>query len=643
VLYNEGSLKEGEKIIVTEGILDCIAVEQCGYSAVALCGCNFKQEDVEKLKKASAVYICFDGDAQGRKKAEELAVMLGASGWMVQMADGKDPSEYLVGGNGRERFEQLLEEAQDSITYRIQAIPPSVSAVKRYNELDPILDEISMLGPAIQQAYLDTIADHFNLSKEQKKSYEEELRRRGRALQKRVEQSTREVKELGKFAGLVEIALYKGKPVYIVKEGGRLVIRKRAEIENTMYVPPRSKYIPWDLLEAVKVVEAYNSIEKGEEFVRDLLGDLTEYLRGNCELPDERLYEMLAAWVMHTYLLEHFQYTPYIFLVGPPGVGKTHTGQLLARLAYRGVCVNSLRPAYLYHSAEAYGLMLFIDVTDVERILRSDPESRDMILARFQRRIKTPRVNKPDVDPLHSTQYYDPFGATVLASNKNVDDILGSRGIRIYMKFSYKDFSEEVDKEREEELRVKLLCYRGMFIDRDLPKVKKTFPGRYGDSARPLLQVLLTAEASSFHLKNLFIEYMAKSGHNFIELEVVRALDRCRNRVEKGRLPLGVLLEEVNAYRDERSKITPQKLGRILSRLDIKKVRSGEGGNTEIVWDEELINKLVEEYLGAEKAYFAQTWKEIAEWQKKDREKREISAEPGALTEVSEVSEEYIT
>lgn len=67
ILYGADSVKD--TVVVTEGIIDAISV---GPGAVAVLGVNYAKEQIEALKQYSNVFIWFDSDAPGIKKANEL-------------------------------------------------------------------------------------------------------------------------------------------------------------------------------------------------------------------------------------------------------------------------------------------------------------------------------------------------------------------------------------------------------------------------------------------------------------------------------------------------------------------------------------------------------------------------------------------
>lgn len=107
VLFNASTLKDmpmGEPVIITEGELDCIAVENMGIRAVTTTGGSgtFQEEWVRHFSLFSNVLICFDNDPAGMKGAIRVQSLLPkARMLLLPYHGGKDVTEYLQrNGNG---------------------------------------------------------------------------------------------------------------------------------------------------------------------------------------------------------------------------------------------------------------------------------------------------------------------------------------------------------------------------------------------------------------------------------------------------------------------------------------------------------------------------------------------------------------
>jgi DNA primase len=107
--------REAKRVIVVEGQMDVIALDQAGISeAVAPLGTALTETQLELLWRLSPTPIlCFDGDSAGHKAAIRGALRAlphvgpGRSLSFVTMPAGQDPDD-LVRSGGREAVEQLL-------------------------------------------------------------------------------------------------------------------------------------------------------------------------------------------------------------------------------------------------------------------------------------------------------------------------------------------------------------------------------------------------------------------------------------------------------------------------------------------------------------------------------------------------------
>lgn len=116
-------------LIVVEGYLDCIALQQGGFeNTVAALGTSFTPAQAEALRKyADYVFLCFDGDTAGNAaatKAVDIASKIiehtGSSVRVVLLPVGEDPDSFLR-HHGAAAFQALLDNAKAAIEFKIDA------------------------------------------------------------------------------------------------------------------------------------------------------------------------------------------------------------------------------------------------------------------------------------------------------------------------------------------------------------------------------------------------------------------------------------------------------------------------------------------------------------------------------------------
>src|SRR5579871_3324389 len=160
------------------------------------------------------------------------------------------------------------------------------------------------------------------------------------------------------FPDLVDIVEKEGKPAFFIKELGEFKIQFEITLKGETIRPPSREHLPWLLprMDEVKRYKQKYSLEEYEVVDRNLFEDLIAYHKGISELPNEAYYVLLAAWDMHTYLLESFQYSPYILFFAVPERGKSRTGKGMIYVAFRGIHTPTLNVANLFrwsHDAKA--------------------------------------------------------------------------------------------------------------------------------------------------------------------------------------------------------------------------------------------------------------------------------------------------
>ncbi|MBR6045905.1 MAG: DNA primase [Ruminococcus sp.] len=115
---------KSRKILLCEGNLDVISLNQSGFdNAVASCGTALTQDQVKLISNyADEVVICYDSDEAGQKAALRAIPLIRSQGLkasVVRIPDAKDPDEFIV-RFGRGKFEYLLNNAVDSVTYELE-------------------------------------------------------------------------------------------------------------------------------------------------------------------------------------------------------------------------------------------------------------------------------------------------------------------------------------------------------------------------------------------------------------------------------------------------------------------------------------------------------------------------------------------
>lgn len=116
--------RESKRLIVVEGYMDVVALDQAGISeAVAPLGTALTEGQLQRLWRLSATPIlCFDGDSAGQKAAARAALRAlphvgpGRSLAFVTLPAGQDPDD-LLHAEGRDALETLLAKSESLVDH----------------------------------------------------------------------------------------------------------------------------------------------------------------------------------------------------------------------------------------------------------------------------------------------------------------------------------------------------------------------------------------------------------------------------------------------------------------------------------------------------------------------------------------------
>jgi DNA primase catalytic core len=603
-LYNEDCLQSGN-VFITEGIIDCLTLQDQGYNAVAIYGTqNINSSSSSKFSNCSTVYLCMDGDEAGKKAALDIGEILEDKAKIITLPESKDINEYF-GSFGKDDFEILIDSAKDILSHKISQIPKDTPKIELPKKLAPILEKLSEKDQAIQEAYLGyEIKERFKLNSRDLKAYQELIK----SYQKRESKDSNDNKGGSKkdpgyiaiFEGLVDIVDYEGSPAFLVKDGNKLDIRLDTEIDGKTYNPPPKDQMPWILPRAQEVQGSYEleSMLTPEESNTALYNDLLSYHKSISELPGEEYYDLLVCWDLHTYLLESVRYSPMICLFAVPERGKSITGKAMIDVAYRGIWVECLREAYIIRMAKNFMASIFFDVKDLWRKAQKN-QCEDILLQRFGKGTKVPRVLYPDKGPFRDTVFFDIFGPTVIGTNEGIHQILETRTIAINMPQSNKDYNGEGSEEKALCLKERLVSFRARNMGNTLPDVKKPAKRRLGDILKPLLQVMLLVNPARKEMFLKLVETLKDQkkleGLESLEAQLLMTVVTLEEEVRHGFLAIKKITDSLNEDRTEKYKVSYQRVGKVFTALGFKKGRLSDGASA-IIWDPKFIDIILEVY-----------------------------------------------
>ena len=356
---------------------------------------------------------------------------------------------------------------------------------------------------------------------------------------------------------------HEGNPVFLIKQDGILGMAAEVELEGVTHLPPPKEQIPWLLPRGAEVLKWYSLKEPPAALYDDLLA----YHMAIAELPGEAYYDLTTAWDFHTHLLEPAQYSPETCFFAVPERGKTRIGKAMIYVARRGIHVESLRDAYLVRIAHNFQASVFFDVMNLWKKAEK-AGSEDIVLGRYERGLKVPRVLYPERGAHRETVYYDIFGPTIIATNVAVHNILDSRGVQINMPQTSRRFEQDVTPESGLPLKERLTAFRAHYLGKPLPESTKPASGRLGDILKPLLQIIRLVKPER---EPVFMELVRELERgrlldkaDSLEAQILKVVWNLKGEVHRGILPVKRITDVLNEDRMEREKLTYHKVGRRL-------------------------------------------------------------------------------
>lgn len=394
--------------------------------------------------------------------------------------------------------------------------------------------------------------------------------------------------------GVIEVVTVGDNTAFLVKEDGEFIVKSTVMDKNVLYQAPPRFSLPWlpPRFDAVMSHLQEMAPKPFREAANETFKKVLTFVRDLVELPGQGHDIALAAWIVHTYLIERFKHTPFVLLVGDSNFGKSRTGTGIIWASRRGIWVEKLEEAHLIRYSTDMGAAMFVDVKDLQRSLNRT-QADDVLLARRQRGLTVARVRSPTSGPFEDMAYYKVFGPTIIATNVAPDEKVTSRSLVVNAVKSNRSFVD-VTEESVLPLRELLTAFRARALDEQLPECEKPALRRLGDIMHPLAQTLLLVSPEHYPVFLELVEQVKHAGdaqeQPGLLAELVGVLHGLAVRVQHGALPVKVVTEAWNQARPLGCGLTPHRVGRLLGELGFQK-RTVGNGSAAIIWNPEFLNR----------------------------------------------------
>ncbi|MBD5145516.1 MAG: DNA primase [Ruminococcus sp.] len=286
---NFAKKSEEKRLILAEGYMDVIAINQAGFeNVVATLGTALTQEQARLMSQyAEEIIIAYDSDGAGQNathKAINLLSEVGARTKIIRMEGAKDPDEYIK-KFGALRFKQLLDKSGGAIEFELEKCRAGLDTDTDEGRIEYLKRCVNVLAditsPIEREVYAGRLAEANRVNKEMI------VQQVNGVIRKRVNQSkSREWTEIRTFQKQMRSNpdSYRKPRKYKAEVG--IISYLAANPEDADYIASKiapeqfatdlNKKIYAVMLEKIKNSEFSDILSLQSEFTADEMGKITE-------------------------------------------------------------------------------------------------------------------------------------------------------------------------------------------------------------------------------------------------------------------------------------------------------------------------------------------------------------------------------
>jgi hypothetical protein len=373
---------------------------------------------------------------------------------------------------------------------------------------------------------------------------------------------------------------------FVIKKGdtGEITYDGEYKFEGTLYQPIQSDIVKKKALSLPSGLEDYKSEDV-------LLYNIQRHIHRYVEL-DKSFERITAYYVLLTYCYDCFSELPYLRVKADYGTGKSRFLLTVGPLCYKPLIAGgAVTASPIFRFIDEWGGTLIIDEADFKSSEMYD-EIIKILNCRFNRGI--PVLRSEQRGKTWVTMPYNVYGPTLLATRRDFKDkALESRCVTYNMEPRTRDdIPINLD---EEELFKSALNLRNQLLQWRLNKIRKVTlkPDRKIEGIEDRLNqivVPLLSIVEDESVRSDLRDFMKSYNQNLIEdrgltleFQALHAITKIINegkpsfneskRRKHDLFSFKAITELINRDRDDRDKISPQKVGYLLKNLDLKKDR----------------------------------------------------------------------
>lgn len=315
-LYNEDAIKNKEKILIAEGFLDTIIASQLGFSACGVLGTGlWKDEFLDKVRRAKEITVALDGDDSGR--------------------------------NGSKKIVDSLSKLQQSVVIKIITLPEGKDINDYFLEHGSDDCKILLSGGRIYIPPAKT-----SQSTKVKTTKTNQVKNKQACFMQLID---------GKLAEMIYDPNKNPTKQFLVYDPAKdEAFEEETVTNNNMpYIPLQSS-----LIEQKVVFLPSDYAEYGT--TAELIQDIKEFIHRYVSLPtlceQISIYYVLLSWVF-----DNFNVIPYLRVIGETGSGKSRFLVVIGSIIYKGMfCSGAITSSPIFRLIEKVGGSFILDEADIK-------------------------------------------------------------------------------------------------------------------------------------------------------------------------------------------------------------------------------------------------------------------------------------
>lgn len=393
---------------------------------------------------------------------------------------------------------------------------------------------------------------------------------------------------------IYELARAEDGACFCCYDGDRFFRLEQIEQPDCVVLPPPEGKVTWPLPRLIEGTG--NPPDSHPLFTRQVWDGVRQFIYDHLDLPDERFYTYLTAWVFATWFQDlPLSASPYPYFTGLKRSGKTKALETLRALCFRAKGLAGISGAAIRTNIRLLHPTLLIDEADFE-----DEEKRGelfAVLLSYRPDMYVERKN-PKATGWDQLEVDPAFCFKAIASRKPPSTNLADRCIQIHMRYRSRPvrrIQSKASMERAEKLRTELMelrmRYYGQVSDADISlgleddRVEELFTPLYV-MAKTFAGEKETAEIISLakEVESSFEKERRRSDAKDVVEALCILMEEGKVEARGGRLilPTSLLLERVNEGRHESMKMTAKEQASILDSLGFERddIRYGEAKRT---------------------------------------------------------------